>query len=509
MRGRDGRLIVKPSDKPIKTRWRLGLLVLSLTFFILVGNMFPVSGVLSTVSGTPDPLIEEEIARVEPKIVVDLTLPGQTGSAVEYIHAPPPDTAPTVVEVESRVHITSILADSIVETRPVSTEDITHPLSHQAGEAAAIDPVVVLRHEVHEVTVKSGDSLYTIFDALGIHQRELLEVTKGEGKQLKRIHPGQTLTFHIGEDGSLDRLMYQIDETHSTHFVRTASSSYEIELEETPFESRRMFTQGRIDSSLFLAGQAAGLPDKTIMEMAEIFGWDVDFALDIRAGDQFSIIYEELYNYDEKIRNGAILAAEFVNQGRHIRALRYVNEKGRSQYFSPDGDSMRKAFLRTPVAFSRISSYFGKRKHPVLSTVRNHNGVDYAARTGTPIKSTGDGRIEYAGRKGGYGRTVIVRHGNIYTTLYAHMSKLAKGIKSGKTINQGQVIGYVGSSGLATGPHLHYEFQVRGVHRNPLKVELPKSAPIAAEYLQDFKDQTRQLALQLDGLANTQIASNE
>ena len=170
---------------------------------------------------------------------------------------------------------------------------------------------------------------------------------------------------------------------------------------------------------------------------------------------------------------------------------------------------MRKAFLRTPVAFSRISSYFGKRKHPVLSTVRNHDGVDYAAPTGTPIKATGDGRIEYAGRKGGYGRAVIVRHGNKYTTLYAHMSKFAKGVKSGKTVHQGQVIGYVGSSGLATGPHLHYEFQVRGVHRNPLKVELPKSAPIAAEYLQDFKDQTRELALQLDSLANTQIASNE
>ena len=215
--------------------------------------------------------------------------------------------------------------------------------------------------------------MYTIFDTLGIHQRELVEITKGEGKQLRRIHPGQTLTFHVGERGNLDQLVYQIDEVRAAHFVRT-ESNYEIELVETPFESRRALAQGRIDSSLFLAGQAAGLPDKTIMEMAEIFGWDVDFALDIRAGDQFIIIYEELYKDDKKIRNGAILGAEFVNQGRYIRALRYTNEHGRSQYFSPEGDSMRKAFLRTPVAFSRISSYFGKRKHPVLSTVRNHNG---------------------------------------------------------------------------------------------------------------------------------------
>ena len=170
---------------------------------------------------------------------------------------------------------------------------------------------------------------------------------------------------------------------------------------------------------------------------------------------------------------------------------------------------MRKAFLRTPVAFSRISSYFGKRKHPVLSTVRNHNGVDYATRTGTPIKATGDGRVEFAGRKGGYGSTIVVRHGSMYTTLYAHMSKFAKGIRTGMTIRQGQVIGYVGSSGLATGPHLHYEFQVRGVHRNPLKVELPKAAPIAEEYLQDFMKKTRELAFQLDNLVNTQIASND
>ena len=277
---------------------------------------------------------------------------------------------------------------------------------------------------------------------------------------------------------------------------------------EIPFDRRRAFAQGQIDSSLFLAGQAAGLPDKTIMEMAEIFGWDVDFALDIRRGDQFFIIYEELYKNDGKVRNGSILAAEFTNQGRSIRAVRYTDNNGRSHYYSPEGDSMRKAFLRTPVEFSRISSRFGKRKHPVLSTVRNHNGVDYAARTGTPIKVTGDGRIEFAGHKGGYGKAVVVRHGGVYTTLYAHMSNLAKGIKNGKSVRQGQIIGYVGSSGLATGPHLHYEFRVRGVHRNPLKVELPKAASIAAEYLQDFQDQTRELALQLDSLASTQVASS-
>ena len=505
-RGRDGRLIVKPSDEPIQTRWRLGVLVLSLAVLIVVGNMLPVSGALSTVAQIPAPLFEEELAQPDPKIVLELTLPGQTGYPMENMETGQGETESTVVEAQFPVQTSKHLT---VETPSLETEKTSQTSSHPPQEtASSVEPSVTPNLVVHEVTVMNGDSLYTIFDTLGIHQRELVEITKGEGKQLRRIQPGQTLTFHVGERGNLDQLVYQIDEVRAAHFVRT-ESNYEIELVETPFESRRALAQGRIDSSLFLAGQAAGLPDKTIMEMAEIFGWDVDFALDIRAGDQFIIIYEELYKDDKKIRNGAILGAEFVNQGRYIRALRYTNEHGRSQYFSPEGDSMRKAFLRTPVAFSRISSYFGKRKHPVLSTVRNHNGVDYAAPTGTPIKATGDGRIEYAGRKGGYGRAVIVRHGNKYTTLYAHMSKFAKGVKSGKTVHQGQVIGYVGSSGLATGPHLHYEFQVRGVHRNPLKVELPKSAPIAAEYLQDFKDQTRELALQLDSLANTQITSNE
>ena len=511
-RGRDGRLIVKPCGGPEKTRWRLGVLVAFLAFVFGVGNVIPVSDALSAMTGVSESLFEENVAQPTQTVVVELTLPEQPNSKINYLNPPPSEIglkalAPSLSAASSRSEETGFLSEeSIGQTLP-EPEEMSKVSLIQPTEPETLEPVAP-RQMVHEVTVRKGDSLYTIFNALGISQGELIQLTKGDGKQLKRIHPGQSLVFHLAPDGTVERLVYRIDEVHSTHFIR-AETGYEIESVKVAFERRRAFAQGHIYSSLFLAGQTAGLPDKTIMEIAEIFGWDVDFALDIRTGDRFFIIYEEIYKNEQKVRNGAILAAEFINQGRSIRALRYTDDQGRSQYFSPEGDSMRKAFLRTPVAFSRISSRFGKRKHPVLSTVRNHNGVDYAARTGTPIKATGDGRTEFAGRKGGYGKAVIVRHGNVYTTLYAHMSKFAKGVKTGQTVRQGQVIGYVGRTGLATGPHLHYEFRVRGVHRNPLKVELPKASPIATEYLQDFRDQTRELALQLDNLTSTRIASND
>jgi murein DD-endopeptidase MepM/ murein hydrolase activator NlpD len=244
------------------------------------------------------------------------------------------------------------------------------------------------------------------------------------------------------------------------------------------------------------------------MKMVEIFGWDVDFALDVRAGDRFTVIYEELFKNGEKVRDGNILASEFSNRGRSIRAVRYVNEQGRAEYFSPNGFSMRKAFLRTPVNFRRISSRFNRgRIHPVLQRMRAHRGVDYAAARGTPIRAAGDGRVVLSGRKGGYGKTVVLQHGGTYTTLYAHMSRFHARARKGKRVEQGEVIGYVGKTGLATGSHLHYEFRVRGVHKDPLRVKLPKALPIDRRYKKDFLQKTRPLVAQLDVLARTSIAS--
>ena len=352
-----------------------------------------------------------------------------------------------------------------------------------------------------EVTVNPGDSLARIFSRLDLSPRSLHEIIhlSDETRRLTRIHPGQKLQVRIDDDQGIAALRYEYDRMHALLVSRTEDGGFEArEVIREPQRSQVTAT-AEIDSSLFLAGQDAGLNDNLIMELAGIFGWDIDFALDIRKGDRFSVLYEELYLEGEKIGTGEILAAEFVNQGRTFRAVRYTTAEGRSDYYAPDGRSMRKAFLRTPVAFSRISSRFNlKRKHPVLNRIRAHKGVDYAAPYGTPIKATGSGKIVFQGTKGGYGRTVILQHGTRYSTLYAHMSRHARGLKTGSRVRQGQVIGYIGKSGLATGPHLHYEFRIDGVHRNPLTVDLPAAEPIEARYREDFESTAAQLLAELE-----------
>ena len=242
------------------------------------------------------------------------------------------------------------------------------------------------------------------------------------------------------------------------------------------------------------------------MELANIFGWDIDFALDIRKQDQFALIYEEKYLDDALIGEGQILAAQFTNRGEVFNAIRHSD----GNYYSPKGYSMRKAFLRSPVDFFRISSKYNlKRKHPVLKTIRPHRGVDYAAATGTPIKASGDGKVIWLGTKGGYGRTIILQHAGIYTTLYAHMSKYNSKVKKGSRVKQGQIIGYIGSSGLVTGPHLHYEFRVNGVHKNPLKVKFPNVKPLNKEQMEDFKPVANTILAQLEAYRlGTPLQSN-
>jgi murein DD-endopeptidase MepM/ murein hydrolase activator NlpD len=362
----------------------------------------------------------------------------------------------------------------------------------------------------HEVTVKSGDSLAAIFSRVGISAGELHAVLSqgGATHNLKKIYPGQTLRLKTNADQQLVRLSYKIDEL-STLDISRAGDEFEISTTYRTPERRVRNASGSINNSLFVSAQAAGLSDSMTMELAGIFAWDIDFALDIRKGDQFTVLYEELYLDGEPVGNGDILAAEFINQGTRYQAIRYTDAGGKTDYYSLDGKSMRKAFLRTPVEFSRISSGFSLgRKHPILNRIRAHKGVDYAAATGTPIKATSDGKIVLRGKKGGYGNTIIIQHGTKYSTLYAHMSKFRGGLKTGSYVKQGQVIGYIGSSGLATGPHLHYEFRVDGVHRDPLKVKLPGAEPLDSKYLTDFSRKAESLLSQLDLVRNVQVAAN-
>jgi murein DD-endopeptidase MepM/ murein hydrolase activator NlpD len=291
-------------------------------------------------------------------------------------------------------------------------------------------------------------------------------------------------------------------------FNESATLSYHIVLDEGEKPTidkivrvpdiRTRFTKGTINNSLFLAGSDAGLSDNMIMQLATLFGWDIDFALDIRQGDQFSLLYEENFLDGEKLNDGSIVAAKFYNNGREVTAIRYTDSAGHTDYYSPDGNSMRKAFLRTPMDVFRISSSFNpNRKHPVLNKIVAHKGTDYAAPTGTPIKASGDGKIIKANYSSTYGNVVVIQHGANIRTLYAHMSKFSKYSKVGNRIKQGQVIGYVGATGRVTGAHLHYEFQVNGVHKNPQTVKLPTARPLASEYRDDFQSYSTNMIGQL------------
>ncbi|WP_428241310.1 peptidoglycan DD-metalloendopeptidase family protein [Gynuella sp.] len=325
-----------------------------------------------------------------------------------------------------------------------------------------------------------GDSLSTLFDKALVSPQIMLKLIadKHQKELLRNIHPGETMVFEKNPDGELVGINYIKSPLVTERFDYVDGSFNHRTLERTP-EYRTRYAGGAITSSLFLAGQQAGMSDALTMELAQIFGWDIDFALDIRSGDSFSLIYQEKFLDGQFLGYGPILAAKFTNNGKEYAAVRFTDDKGHSDFYSPNGRSMRKAFLRTPVEFTRISSPFSLgRKHPILNKIRNHKGTDYAAPSGTPIKAAGDGKITYAGKKGGYGNVVVIQHGQRYSTYYAHMRAFAKSTRSGKMVKQGQIIGYVGMTGLATGPHLHYEFRVNGVPVNPVTVKLPSAEPI-------------------------------
>lgn len=362
-----------------------------------------------------------------------------------------------------------------------------------------------------EFKVKRGDNLAILFKRAGIKPQQLAEMmdTGSAVKRLTKIHPKDILRILSDDEGKLQALSFEID--HEKYLmVERKQGLLQANIFKHDIEIRTAHSSGVIDSSLFLAAQEAGISQNIIMELAGIFGWDVDFALDIRKGDNFTVVYEEMYRNGEKIKDGNILTAEFVNQGKTYQAVRYTNpENNHSEFFTPDGKSMRKAFLRSPVNFARISSGFTtSRYHPILHKFRSHKGVDYAAKRGTAIRASGDGKIVHRGRKGGYGRTVIIQHGSKYSTLYAHLNAFNLKFRVGSRVKQGQTIGYLGSSGLATGPHLHYEFRVNGVHRNPLTVRLPVSRPVPKRYLADFELMTAPLLAQLQLFTRTQVALN-
>jgi murein DD-endopeptidase MepM/ murein hydrolase activator NlpD len=351
-----------------------------------------------------------------------------------------------------------------------------------------------------EVIVQAHDTLERIFRRLKLDLADLasLRALPGLKRMLDALKPGEAL--HLSErDGALVGFERRLSPSETLEVVRD-DQGFSADVLNNPLETHVRTVSGVIDRSLFEAVTAAGAHDQTALALAQIFGWDIDFALDIRPGDAFAVTYEELFENGKFVKGGAVLAAMFRNNGRLYRAARYRDPTGAASYYTPEGRSLRREFLRTPVDFTRVSSTFDlHRMHPILNLIRAHKGVDYAAPIGTPVHAAGSGHVRFLGANGGYGNAVEIDHSQGIVTLYGHLSRFAQGIHVGSRVNQGELIAYVGMTGLATGPHLHYEYRVNGEFKDPQSVHLPDALPIEGEWLADFKEKCAPLFASLDG----------
>ncbi len=395
-----------------------------------------------------------------------------------------------------------IAPDTVTDTIP--RHNVIENISLPAAPAA----VPAVETYWREARIERGDTLATLLARLQINDASaaLVQQRSRDARALYRLIPGRTVRAQTTADGRLLALRY----LNGTQLLKLDFDGDTLQIREGPaaLETRQHMRSGVIASSLFAATDAVNMSDTVAMQIADIFSTDIDFHRDLRRGDRFSAVYEMQYHQGEPVKSGRLLSAEFVNQGRTFHAVWFQNNEGQGGYYTLDGKNIRKAFLRSPLEFSRVSSGFsGSRQHPVLKTWRAHRGVDYAAPTGTRIKATGSGTVEFVGRQGGYGNLVVLRHQSKYTTWYGHLSRFAPGMSRGKRVNQGDIIGYVGSTGLATGPHLHYEFRTNNVHQDPLRVAMPPAPPLAAQYRAAFDEAARPMAERLALLRQFRITS--
>ena len=438
------------------------------------------------------------------KHLLALGLLGATITALALTGGPEPRVKPEVTPV----------AVPVIAPQPIATIDLP-PIDMHAPDLATLKPEIAAdvvktidapQPEWTELTIKKGDSVSTLFQRAGLPPSEAYRITQADkDRRLYKIKPGEVIRI-LAQEKRVETLEYRKSALEKIVFDGT-QSPVEMSIEVRQPEVRLANASGVIQGSLFLAGARAGLSDRQTMNMAGIFGHVIDLVYDLREGDHFHVVYEELYLDGEKIDEGKIVAAEFINQSERFSAYRYTDSQGNSGYFDEKGVSMQKAFLLAPLNYSRISSNFNlKRKHPVLNTIRAHKGTDYAAPTGTPIYASGAGRVVHSGNKGGYGKTVIINHSGNIQTRYAHMSRIKA--RNGQRVKQGQVIGYVGSTGLASGPHLHYEFIMNGVHRNPRTIlaKLPKAVSLDKAELPRFKRNVESKIALIEGLRRTELA---
>jgi murein DD-endopeptidase MepM/ murein hydrolase activator NlpD len=373
---------------------------------------------------------------------------------------------------------------------PPPTALIVDPVTLKVSEAPSVGAYV------QEDQFQRGDTVAGFLERLGVDDSAIPQLTRMPA--LRALRPGANVRADLGADGTPNALSFLTGRDTLVKIVPQGDGFRAVE-EQAALETRVTMKANVIRSSLFAATDAVGIPDSIAMQLADVFGGDIDFHRDLRKGDRFTVVYEVYHLRGRPVRAGQLLAAEFVNQGKTLRAVHFG-----SGYYAPDGKNLRKAFLRSPLEFSRISSGFGMRLHPIQKTWRTHKGTDYAAPTGTRVRAVADAIVEFAGKKGGYGNVVILRHNGQYSTVYAHLSRIA--VRRGARVAQSEIIGYVGQTGWATGPHLHYEFRVAGVARNPLSIALPAALPLPAHELAAFQTQAQPLVARLDLVAQGALA---
>ena len=354
---------------------------------------------------------------------------------------------------------------------------------------------------MREEQFQRGDTPSAFFARLGVEEGHAARLARV--RAMRFLKPGVHVSAEVSAAGAPNALSFLVDRDTLVQ-VEIAGETFRVSEQGAAIETRQVLKAGVIRSSLFAAADAAGIPDGIAMQLSDVFAGDIDFHRDLRAGDRFAVVYEQHTLRGRPLRAGRLLAAEFTNQGRTFRAVHYA-----SSYYAADGTNLRKAFLRAPIEFSRVSSGFGMRRHPIARQWLAHKGIDYAAAPGTRVRSVGDGMVEFAGVKGNYGKVVIVRHHGQYSTLYAHLSRFANGVYRGARVAQNDTLGFVGQTGWATGPHLHYEFRVAGEARNPFSVAMPSGQPVPPHLLPAFRAHAEVLAARLDLLGASTLAMLE
>jgi murein DD-endopeptidase MepM/ murein hydrolase activator NlpD len=385
---------------------------------------------------------------------------------------------------------------------PAPDEAVVEQIALRTGDTLLPAPAEFLREE----RFQRGDTLAGMLGRLGVSDSEARELARTP--VLRRLRPGNTVIGQVSAGGELQRLSF-LSGRGTLTAVERAGDGFRAMEGAAPLRVEQLMRSGAISSSLFVAADAAGVPDSVAVQIADIFAGDVDFHRELRQGDRFAVVFEQYYLQGRPVHAGRVLAAEFTNRGRTYRALHYALAQGGDGYYAPDGGNLRKAFLRSPLEYSRISSGFGMRRHPFLRNWRAHTGIDFAAPAGTRVRAAGDGVIEFAGPKAGYGNLVIVRHRGQYSTAYAHLSRFAPGMQRGARLAQGDAVGFVGQTGWATGPHLHYEFRVAGQSRNPYAIAMPAGEPVPAAERAAYRRHAEPLLARLELLVANPLAQLE